>query len=92
MSVEEVEIVLPTNGEELKRIKEALIEFSNNQTQMESFKELNKDIIDSLYEKYKVNKSKLRKIAMIHHKAERDKVVGEMNQIDEAYETIFGKE
>lgn len=91
MSIKQMQIILPTNVSTLKSIESALKEYSNTLTQIESYKELNKDIIDSLNEKYDIPKKALSKLAVMYHKQERDKQVSEMNQLDEAYDSIFEK-
>lgn len=89
MSTKQIEIILPTDVSILKRIKSALKEYSNNLTQMESYRELNKDIVDSLNTEYDIPKKALNKLAKMYHTQERDKQVSEMNQLDEAYDCIF---
>lgn len=89
MSVEQYEIVLPTNGNDLKRIQDAMKEYSDNLTQIESFQQLNTDIADAMKDAFAVKPADFKRLARIYHKQEKDKVFGKSQQLEEAYDTIF---
>lgn len=89
MSVEQYEIVLPTNGDDLQRIQDAMKEYSGNLTQIESFRQLNTDIVNAMKDAFGIKPDDFKRLARIYHKQEKDKVFGKSQQLEEAYDTIF---
>ena len=70
---------------QLKSIHDALSEISNEMTVIDSHKEAIKDVIDALYDNFKIPKKVLRRMAKTHHKQSFQEEVTEDNEFEALY-------
>jgi hypothetical protein len=73
------------NEDQLKSIRDALSEISNEMTVIDSHKEAIKDVIDALYDNFKIPKKVLRRMAKTHHKQSFQEEVTEDNEFEALY-------
>lgn len=74
--------------DDLKSIKDALSEISNEMTIIEAHKEAIKDILDAMYDAHKIPKKVLRRMAKAHHKQSFQEEVTEDNEFEALYTGI----
>lgn len=77
--------------EELNTLKNALREYSDVMTMMESQKEVMKDIVNSLYDELKIPKKIIRKMAVVYHKKNFSEVTVENQEFELLYEGVISK-
>ena len=70
---------------QLKSIHDALSEISNEMAIIDSHKEAIKDVIDALYDNFKIPKKVLRRMAKTHHKQSFQEEVTEDNEFEALY-------
>lgn len=70
---------------QLKSIRDALSEISNEMTIIDSHKEAIKDVVDALYDNFKIPKKVLRRMAKTHHKQSFQEEVTEDNEFEALY-------
>ena len=70
---------------QLKSIRDALNEISNEMVVIDSHKEAIKDVIDALYDNFKIPKKVLRRMAKTHHKQSFQEEVTEDNEFEALY-------
>jgi hypothetical protein len=70
---------------QLKSIRDALSEISNEMGVIDSHKEAIKDVIDALYDNFKIPKKVLRRMAKTHHKQSFQEEVTEDNEFEALY-------
>ena len=73
------------NENQLKSIHDALSEISNEMTIIDSHKEAIKDVVDALYDNFKIPKKVLRRMAKTHHKQSFHEEVTEDNEFEALY-------
>lgn len=83
-------IVIPSSEADRKRIADAMKEISNSMTRIDSEKDFQKEALNDLSEEVGISKKYLAKMARIYHKQNLSEVTGEMEDIQELYETILG--
>lgn len=81
-----------TNPTDKKKIKDALFEISGSYTRIEAERELVKDIVNDIAEKYQLPKKAVTKMARAYHKQSFTKEVVENEEFQELYETILGSD
>jgi hypothetical protein len=70
---------------QLKSIRDALSEISNEMTIIDSHKEAIKDVIDALHDNFKIPKKVFRRMAKTHHKQSFQEEVTEDNEFEALY-------
>jgi hypothetical protein len=70
---------------QLKSIRDALSEISNEMSKIEQHKEAIKDIIGALYDAHKIPKKVLNRLAKTHHKQSFQEEVTEDNEFEALY-------
>ena len=70
---------------QLNSIRDALSEISNEMSVIDSHKEAIKDVIDALYDNFKIPKKVLRRMAKTHHKQSFQEEVTEDNEFEALY-------
>lgn len=70
---------------DLRGIKDALGEISNEMTIIDTHKESIKDIVDAVYDKYKLPKKVINRLAKTYHKQTFQEEV----QLDNEFEAIY---
>lgn len=83
------DIIVPTTQKDLKAINAVMEEVSNSMTRMESEKDYQKEAFDELQEKYGIKAKHFRRMASDYHKDQFDKKVGEMEDYQSLYESVF---
>lgn len=81
-----------TNPADKKKIKDALFEISGSYTRIEAERELIKDIVNDLADKYQLSKKSVNKIAKAYHKQNYTQEVVANEEFQELYESILGIE
>jgi hypothetical protein len=71
--------------DDLKAIKGSLSEMSNEMSIIEGHKEAIKDIVDAVYDKYKLPKKIINRLAKAYHKQSFQEEV----QLDNEFEAIY---
>lgn len=84
-------VVLPSNPEDRKRIKNALQEISDSYTRIEGERGAIKDVIEFIVEEFELPKKYVAKMTKVYHKQSFDKEVGEAEDFAALYETITGE-
>jgi archaellum component FlaC len=82
------DVIVPSNPEDLKRIKDAMQEISNSFTRIEAEKDFQKEALVSLEEDVGIPKKYLRKMARIYHKQNMNQIKSEMETIDFLLEKV----
>jgi hypothetical protein len=90
MSVEQLEVILPSNPADKKEIVDAFEEIGNAWIRASAEREFVKDAIAALSEKFDIPKKVLSKLAKIHYKASIDAVEHENDAVTTAYRIITG--
>lgn len=70
---------------QLKSIRDALSEISNEMSVIDSHKDAIKDVIDVLYDNFKIPKKVLRRMAKTYHKQSFQEEVTEDNEFEALY-------
>lgn len=70
---------------QLKSIRDALNEISNEMVVIDSHKEAIKDVINALYDNFKIPKKVIRRMAKTHHKQSFREEVTEDNEFEALY-------
>ena len=70
---------------QLKSIRDALNEISNEMVVIDSHKEAIKDVINALYDNFKIPKKVIRRMAKTHHKQSFQEEVTEDNEFEALY-------
>lgn len=81
-------IVLPSSPEDRKKIMNAVQEISNSMSRMESERELIKEILTDVEDKFELPKKYTRKVAKIYHKQNMSQVQQEQEDLLTIYETV----
>lgn len=81
-------VIIPSNEEDRKRIKDAMEEISNSYTRTEAERDFVKEAINNLAEDVDIPKNILRKMARIYHKQNMADVVSEVEDIEALMESL----
>jgi len=92
MSVEQLEVIIPSDPAARKDIVRVLDELSNSFVRIGGEKDFIKAEIEALAEKYDLPKKILNKMAKIHFQQNIEKVKFESDALVDAYCIITGKE
>ena len=82
-------MILPSNGADLLKLKDAIKEISASWTRIEAERDFVKDVIDRMQEEVDVPKKEVRKLAKIYHQQNLDQVKEEFEEIELAYRKIM---
>ena len=83
-------VIVPSSPEDRKKIKDALIEISASLTRMEAERDLIKDILVEVEDKFELPKKYIRKLAKIYHKQNYAEIRQEQDDVETLYETVTG--
>lgn len=78
----------PTNPADRKAILDAIREVSDSMTRSEAERDLVKDIVKTVSEKYNIDKKVFKKMAKTFHKDNFDQEVGESEDFATMYESV----
>jgi len=81
-------VVIPSDDETKKRIRDALVEISNSMTRMDAERDLIKNILQDVDDDTGVPKKYIRKMARIYHKQNLNEVKAENDDVETLYETV----
>lgn len=70
---------------QLRSIRDALSEISNEMTIIDSHKESIKDVMDVIFDNFKIPKKVIRRMAKTHHKKSFQEEVTEDNEFEALY-------
>jgi hypothetical protein len=74
--------------EDKKQIRGAVVEASNSLLRIDAEKDLIKNIIDGLYDTYKIPKKTLSKIVKVYHKQNFNEEVALNEEFEDLYQTV----
>lgn len=80
--------ILPSSPEDRKAIKQAMVEFSNSLTRIEAEQDLQKEILNDLFDKFDLPKKYMRRVAIIYHKQNLNEFKAEVQEVEDIYESI----
>ncbi len=89
MSVEQVEIIIPSSDADKKKLKDAIIEADGCLIRIDAEKDQVKTILENLAEEFQIDKKTLRKTLSIYHKQNKHKVDSEKDNVDQLYDALF---
>lgn len=81
-----------SNPVDKKKIKDALFEISNSYTRIDAEKELVKDIVEDLADKFELPKKHITKIARAYHKQNYNEQVTDSEEFQHLYESLLETE
>ena len=81
-------MTLPSNPNDLKKLKAAIGEITNCMLRMDSERDQIKEIINDVADNYDVDKKQVRKIATTMYKSNYSDVVEENREFELLYETL----
>ena len=81
-------VIVPSSPEDRKKILDALVEISNSLTRIEAERDLIKDILTSVEDKFELPKKYTRKLSKIYHKQNFTEVQEEQDTLETLYETV----
>ncbi|MBA10750.1 MAG: hypothetical protein CMC73_06065 [Flavobacteriaceae bacterium] len=84
-------IIIPSNPQDQKKIRECMEEISNSYTRTEGERSFVKEAIENLAEEVDIPKKILRKMSRIYHKQNMSEVAGEIEDIEALMETFTPK-
>lgn len=90
--MQKAEFIMPTKGNDLKKIKDAIIEASNAQLQIDQHKDHIKMIKSDLEEELGIPKKLFGKMVKVYHKQTYGTEVAESETFQDLYEGIFPQE
>ena len=82
-------IIIPSNPQDQKKIRECMEEISNSYTRTEGERSFVKEAIENLSEEVDIPKKILRKMSRIYHKQNMSEVAGE---IEDTTQELLNKE
>lgn len=71
-----------------KKIRDAMIEASNSFIRIDAEKDLIKNIINDLYDAYKIPKKQLSKMVKVYHKNNFQEEVASADEFEELYQNV----
>lgn len=83
-------VIIPSSIEDRKKIRGALEEISNSLTRIEAERDLIKEILQDVEDKFELPKKYTRKVAKIFHKQNFAEVKTEQEDLETIYETVTG--
>lgn len=82
-------IIIPTSPTDRKELYDAIQELSSSMTRVESEKDYQKDAVQTLADKFQIDKKFIRAMAMDYHKNKFKDKVGEFEDYTLLYENIM---
>jgi hypothetical protein len=81
-------VIIPSSPEDRKKILGAVQEISNSLTRIEAERDLIKEILQDVEDKFELPKKYTRKVARIYHKQNFTEVQQEQSELETIYETV----
>lgn len=81
-------VTLPSSPEDRKKILASVQEISNSLTRIEAERDLIKEILADVQDKFALPKKYTRKVAKIYHKQNFTEVQQEQEELEAIYETV----
>lgn len=81
-------VILPSSPEDRKKIMNAVQEISNSLSRIESERDLIKEILSDVEDKFELPKKYTRKVAKIYHKQNISQIQQEQEDLVSIYETV----
>lgn len=81
-------VIIPSSPEDRKKILAALVEISNSLTRIEAERDLIKDILSSVEDKFELPKKYTRKLSKLYHKQNFIEFQQEQSDVESLYETV----
>jgi|TARA_B110000908_G_C10264157_1_gene462035 hypothetical protein len=86
---EMIEMML-SNPKDKERLKAGVKELSDSMTRVEAERDLQKDIVEAVFDEIGVDKKIIKKFASMYHKQNFTQVQSEFEEVTGLYEDIFG--
>jgi DNA repair ATPase RecN len=84
-------VIVPSSPEDRKKIYSAIQEISNSLTRIEAERDLIKDILTDVEDKYELPKKYTRKLSKIYHKQNFTEIQQEQSDVETLYESVTGQ-
>lgn len=84
------EYIMQLSVEDKVRIKKAVQEASDSMYRAEAEKTLQKEIVDDLFDTFKIPKKNLNRMIRIYHKQNYHEEVALQHEFEELYESVTG--
>jgi len=78
-----------SNPKDKATIKNKLLEISGSMSRIEAERELIKDIVNDIADKFEMNKKTVNKIARAYHKQNYNQQVSEADEFQEVYQSLL---
>lgn len=82
-------ITLPSSEADKKKIKDAVVEFSNSILRQESERDLQKDICNRIKDEIGLEPKYLKQLAKVYHKQNFSEVRSENDEFETLYEEVI---
>ncbi len=83
------EVNCPSSKADREHVRAQISEGVNCLIRIEDQRMALKDIIDVIHEKHNMPKKQIRKLIMARYKRNKDEIIAETNEFEDAYESLF---
>lgn len=83
------DIVVPSNPQDLKKLKDGIEELTNSMTRVDGEKDFQKEAIENLSEESGIDKKHIRRMAVDSHKDQFKKKANEFDEYASLYESVM---
>lgn len=83
------EVNCPSSKADRNHVRAQMGEGVNCLIRIEDQRQALKDIIDAIHEKHNMPKKTIRKLIMARYKRNKDEIIAETNEFEDAYESLF---
>ena len=83
------EVNCPSSKADRNHVRAQMGEGVNCLIRIEDQRQALKDIIDAIHEKHNMPKKTIRKVIMARYKRNKDEIIAETNEFEDAYESLF---
>ena len=83
------QLIIPTNPNDITKLKQMVGEATNCHARMDSEKELLKEIVEEIVEQFEIPKKMVTKMINVQHKLNYSEVSGDADDFSDLYESVF---
>ena len=80
---------IPSNPNDLRVLRDMIVEASGRKTRIEAHQDGIKDIADRAKEEFEMKKSEFNKLVNLYHQQNVDVFIGQAEEIKDAYDSVF---
>ena len=85
-----IEVIMQLSDQDKLRIKKAVQEASDSMYRGEAEKSLQKEIVEDLFDTFKIPKKTIGKMIKVYHKQNFNEEVAAADEFEELYQTVTG--